>query len=71
MARKPQLNTILRNARLEKGWTMQRVADAVGVSNACISHWEMGKTIPREQNLTAVCKALKVSVRLAREIVAR
>ena len=71
MARKPELKTLLRNARIDKGWTMQRVADAVGVTNACISNWEMGKSTPRDQNLTAVCKTLKVSVRHARELVGR
>ena len=54
-----------------RGWTLQRVADQVGVTNACISNWETGKSIPRAHNLTAVCKVLKLSVRHARELANR
>jgi transcriptional regulator with XRE-family HTH domain len=71
MVRKTQLHTLLRNARLAKGWTLLQVAEVVGVSDGCVSHWESGRSIPRDNNLTAVCKALKVSVRQAREIAAR
>jgi len=71
MARKPQLNVLLRKARLSKGWTMQTVADAIGVTNACISNWEMGKSTPRPANLTAVCKTLRVPLRQARELAAQ
>jgi len=50
---------------------MQTVADATGVTNACISHWELGKSIPRPANLTAVCKVLKLPVRRMREVAAQ
>lgn len=68
MARKPQLNTMLRTARLEKGWTLQQLADAIGVTGAAIAHWEAGKNRPREAHLTAACKALKIPLKQAREL---
>ncbi|MSO90970.1 MAG: XRE family transcriptional regulator [Acetobacteraceae bacterium] len=68
MARKPQLNTMLRAARLKKGLTLQQLADAIGVTGAAIAHWEAGKNRPREAHLAAACKALKISVRNAREL---
>ncbi|MSP05245.1 MAG: XRE family transcriptional regulator [Acetobacteraceae bacterium] len=71
MARKPQFNTMLRTARLKKGWTLQQLADAVGVTGAAIAHWEAGKNLPREAHLAAACKALKISARAARELVGR
>lgn len=71
MARKPQLNTMLRSARLEKGWTLQRLADAIGVTGAAIAHWEAGKNRPRAAHLTAACKALKIPLKQARELAAQ
>ena len=71
MARKPQppqLNSVLRTARLEKGWTLQRLADAIGVTGAAIAHWEAGKNRPRAAHLTAVCKALKLPLKQTREL---
>ena len=71
MARKPlppQLNSVLRAARLEKGWTLQRLADAIGVTGAAIAHWEAGKNRPRAAHLTAVCKALKLPLKQTREL---
>ena len=71
MARKPQppqLNSKLRTARLEKGYTLQRLADAIGVTGAAIAHWEAGKNRPRAAHLTAVCKALKLPLKQTREL---
>ena len=64
----PQLNSVLRAARLEKGWTLQRLADAIGVTGAAIAHWEAGKNRPRAAHLTAVCKALKLPLKQTREL---
>jgi len=71
MARKPQLNSLLRDARLKKGWTLQQLADTIGVTGAAIAHWEAGKNRPREAHLTAACKALRIPLKQAREIAAR
>jgi transcriptional regulator with XRE-family HTH domain len=71
MAKKPTLGSLLRSARLEKGLTLQRVGEAVGVTGSAVAHWESGLNVPSNDNLTAVCKALKLSVRNMREIAAR
>lgn len=42
MTKKKTLGSILRNARLAKGLTLQTVYDAVGVSGSAIAHWEAG-----------------------------
>ena len=42
----------------------------VGVTGPCVYFWETGKTRPREENLTALCKALKLPIRATREIAA-
>lgn len=68
MARKPQLNSLLRDARLKKGMTLQQLADAVGVTGAAIAHWEAGKNRPRASHLTAACKALRIPLKAAREL---
>jgi transcriptional regulator with XRE-family HTH domain len=65
---KPQLHAVLRTARLDRGWTLQRLADTIGVTGAAIAHWEAGKNRPRAAHLTAVCKALKLPLKETREL---
>jgi DNA-binding XRE family transcriptional regulator len=48
--------------------TQDELAEKVGVTGPCISFWEAGKTRPRDANLTALCKALKLPIRATREI---
>jgi transcriptional regulator with XRE-family HTH domain len=71
LAKKPSLSTHLRDARIKRGLSVAEVADRAGVSVASIYLWETGKTQPRDANLTAVCKALKLPIRAARDMVAR
>jgi len=71
LAKKPTLSAHLRDARVKRGLSVAEVAERAGVSVASIYLWETGKTQPRDANLTAVCKALKLPVRAAREMVAR
>ena len=70
MARKPSLNQVFRTARLERGLSVAEVAARVGVSAPCVYFWEMGRTRPRDANLTALCKALKLPIRAMRELAA-
>jgi transcriptional regulator with XRE-family HTH domain len=70
MAKKPSLSRHLRDARLKRGLSVAEVAENAGVSIASVYLWETGKTRPREANLTALCKALKLPVRVTREIAA-
>lgn len=68
MARKPSLNQVVRSARLERGLSVAEVAARVGVSAPCVYFWEMGRTRPRDANLTALCKTLKLPIRATRAL---
>ena len=70
MAKKPSLSSHLRDARIKRGLSVAEVAERAGVSVASIYLWETGKTQPRDANLTAVCKVLRLPIRAAREMVA-
>jgi transcriptional regulator with XRE-family HTH domain len=70
LARKPTLSGYLRDARIKRGLTVAAVAESAGVSAASIYLWETGKHIPRDANLTSLCKVLKLPVRATREMVA-
>jgi transcriptional regulator with XRE-family HTH domain len=70
MAKKPTLSGYLRDARIKRGLSVAEVAENAGVSAASIYLWETGKTRPRDANLTALCKALKLPIRATREMAA-
>lgn len=70
MARKPSLSNHLRDARLRRGLSVGEVADRAGVSVASVYFWETGETKPRDANLTALCKVLKLPIRSTREMAA-
>jgi transcriptional regulator with XRE-family HTH domain len=70
LARKPSLSRYLKDARLRRGLSVAEVAEQVGVTGPCVYFWEMGRTRPRDANLSALCKVLKLPVRATREIAA-
>jgi transcriptional regulator with XRE-family HTH domain len=70
MAKKSSLSAHLRDARIKRGLSVAEVAENAGVSAASIYLWETGKTRPRDANLTALCKALKLPIRATREMAA-
>ena len=70
MPRKPSLSSYLRNARLQRGLSVAELADRVGVSAASIYFWESDRVRPRDANLSALCKALKLPIKATREIAA-
>ena len=70
MARKPSLSRYIRDARLRRGLSVAELAERVGVSAASIYFWETDRVKPREANLSALCKALKLPIRATREIAA-
>jgi transcriptional regulator with XRE-family HTH domain len=70
LARKPSLSRQLRDARLQRGLSVAEVADRAGVSVASVYLWETGKTQPRDYNLSAMCKVLKLPIRATRELAA-
>jgi transcriptional regulator with XRE-family HTH domain len=58
----------LRDARIKRGLTVVEVADEVGVSAASIYLWENDRVRPRDANLSALCKVLKLPIRATREM---
>jgi DNA-binding XRE family transcriptional regulator len=70
LPRKPSLSHLLRNARIERGLTVATVAEQIGVSTVAIYLWEMGRNKPRAENLTALCKVLKLPVRATKAMAA-
>ena len=63
LARKQGFAQYLRDARIKRRLSVAEVAEQVGVSTASIYFWENDRVRPRDANLTALCKALKLPVR--------
>lgn len=70
LPRKPNFARYLRDARLKRGLSVAEVAEQVGVSQSSIYFWETDYCRPRDANLTALCKTLKLPIRATREIAA-
>lgn len=52
--------TGIASARLEKGWTQQQLADAIGVAQQHIQRWESGVYTPKTATLMRIGEALGV-----------
>ena len=61
-----KLSRHLRTARIERGLSVAEVAEQVGVSSSSIYFWETDHCRPRDGNLSALCKVLKLPVRATR-----
>ena len=70
LARKPNFARYLRDARIKRGLSVAEVADEVGVSTASIYFWETDRVRPRDANLSALCKVLRLPIRATREMAA-
>jgi len=70
LARKPSLSRYLRDARLKRGLSVAELAQQVGVSLSSIYSWETDRVRPRDANLSALCKALKLPVRATKAMAA-
>jgi transcriptional regulator with XRE-family HTH domain len=70
VAKKPSFSSYLRDARLKRGLTVAEVAERTGVSSASIYFWETDRVRPRDANLSALCKVLKLPVRATRDMAA-
>jgi len=68
LPRKPSFSRYLRDARIKRGLSVVEVADEVGVSAASIYLWENDRVRPRDENLSALCKVLKLPIRATREM---
>jgi transcriptional regulator with XRE-family HTH domain len=60
----------LRNARIKRGLSAAEVADLVGVSAVSVYFWETDHYRPRDSNLTALCRVLKLPIRATRAMAA-
>jgi transcriptional regulator with XRE-family HTH domain len=70
LARKPNFARYLRDARIKRGLSVAEVAERVGVSSSSIYFWEIDHCRPRSENLSALCKVLKLPVKATRDIAA-
>ena len=68
LPRKPSLSRHLRDARIKRRLSVAEVAEQVGVSQSSIYFWETDHCRPRDANLSALCKVLKLPVRATREM---
>jgi transcriptional regulator with XRE-family HTH domain len=70
LARKSNFSRYLRDARIKRHLSVVEVAEQVGVSAASIYFWENDRVRPRDANLTALCRTLKLPIRATREMAA-
>jgi transcriptional regulator with XRE-family HTH domain len=70
LPRKPNFARYLRDARIKRRLSVLEVAEMVGVSGPCVYFWEAGRTRPRDANLSALCKALKLPIKATKAMVA-
>jgi transcriptional regulator with XRE-family HTH domain len=70
LPRKPNFARYLRDARIKRHLTVVEVAEQVGVSTASIYFWETDHCRPRDANLNALCKVLKLPIKATRAIAA-
>jgi transcriptional regulator with XRE-family HTH domain len=70
MARKPNFSQLIRNTRQQRGLSVVEVAERVGVSTAALYMWETDRGRPRDDNLSALCKVLKLPIRATKELAA-
>src|SRR4051794_10477689 len=70
LARRVNFSRMVRDARLKRGLTVADVAERVGVTPTSIYFWETDHCRPRDANLSALCKVLKLPIRATRDIAA-
>jgi ribosome-binding protein aMBF1 (putative translation factor) len=70
LPRKSNFARFVRDARLNRGLSVADLAKHVGVTGPCIYFWETGKTRPRDANLSALFRALKLPVRATKAMAA-
>ncbi len=70
MPRKPSLSRYLRDARIRRGLSAAEVAEQVGVSTASIYFWEADRVRPRDANLSALCRVLRLPIKATKALAA-
>jgi DNA-binding XRE family transcriptional regulator len=56
----------LRNAQVKRGLSATEVAELFGVSSVSVYFWETDHCRPRDHNLTALCRVLRLPIRATR-----
>jgi len=61
----PTINLIATGARIKKlreesGYTISRLADALGVTQQAVCKWQNGQSVPSIDNLVALCALFHV-----------
>jgi DNA-binding XRE family transcriptional regulator len=70
LPRKVSFANHLRDARIRRGLSVSEVAEQIGVSTASIYFWETDHCRPRDANLSALCKVLRLPVRATKAMAA-
>jgi transcriptional regulator with XRE-family HTH domain len=70
LARKSNFARHLRDARTKRRLSVAEVAEQVGVSQSSIYFWETDYCRPRAENLSALCKVLKLPIRATQAMAA-
>jgi DNA-binding XRE family transcriptional regulator len=70
LPRKVNFARHLRDARIRRGLSVADVAEQIGVSTASIYFWETDHCRPRDANLGALCKVLRLPVRATKAMAA-
>ncbi len=59
---KQKTGTIIKEARMKKGYTQQELGDLIGISNKAISRWENGDSFPDVGILEYLANALNLKI---------
>jgi transcriptional regulator with XRE-family HTH domain len=59
----PVLRCNLHAVRIKRKVTQRRIAEALGVSGAAVSHWERHGILPAPANLARLCALLRCTAR--------
>lgn len=55
------MNEKLRQARIDRRWTVDHAARRIGISRTTYLRWEQGTQVPHDSSLMLVCKAFNLS----------
>ena len=56
------IGSIIKEKRLENGWTQSQLARLIGVAQGTVNKWEIGMTTPRRYSLMSCARVFKCSM---------
>ena len=68
MPRKPSFAAHIRNARIKRKLSVAEVAAQMGVTEAAVYLWETDRNRPRDVNVSALRRILKLPVRATKAL---